>query len=212
MWVNTRHYAVQLWVNTRHLTLAWHFTRTTCLLVIMRWKYQLFHKPGKPYKNFCRLSVMMFFVILGWGYEFAIIQDIPNSSKVRALGFSSNQLFQAKYLKHLQLPERRGKWLEGAPVAGADHNRWFQKKKNGERRTKEEGPLLRGGMLDLRLCTLRWAILVCVWVCSQFLFGVCVFVTSYGRSQQVGWGQLGRRSRGGRLRHFRSWSFKAAIQ
>ena len=91
MWVNTRHYsvqllvntrhltkilkivrekkqheallhyaAVQLWVNTRHLTLAWHFTRTTCLLVIMRWKYQLFHKPGKPHKNICRLSVMVF--------------------------------------------------------------------------------------------------------------------------------------------------------
>ena len=87
MWVNTRHYsvqllvntrhltkilkivrekkqheallhyaAVQLWVNTRHLTLAWHFTRTTCLLVIMRWKYQ--HKQAETKQSFTAPQIL----------------------------------------------------------------------------------------------------------------------------------------------------------
>ena len=148
------------------------------------------NKP-KP-NNLLQLLKSYFVLIARWGFQHA---NHPKLLKSESFCFViiSTFLSQKEYLKDLQLLERRGKWLEGAPVAGVDHTRWLQKKKkkDGERR---EDHHLCGGILNLILCTSRWGILVRVWVCSQFWFNVCVFATSYGRSQQVGWGQLGRRT------------------
>ena len=138
MWVNTRHYAVQLWVNTRHLTLAWHFTRTTCLLVIMRWKYQLFHKPGKPYKNFYRLirnGVLSSFWVEGI--------NLPSSKTSQTiqrwehLASPPINLFWARLSERFTAARKERKVIRGC----ASCRSWSQQmvSKEEERRTENEG-------------------------------------------------------------------------